>query len=33
MKKKIFIGRFQPFHKGHLEAVKWIAKITERLLL
>jgi len=26
MKKKIFIGRFQPFHKGHLETVKWIAK-------
>lgn len=20
----IFVGRFQPFHKGHLEAVKWI---------
>lgn len=26
MSKKIFIGRFQPFHKGHLEAIKWIAK-------
>lgn len=20
----VFIGRFQPFHKGHLEAIKWI---------
>lgn len=24
--KAIFIGRFQPFHKGHLEAIKWILK-------
>lgn len=22
----VFIGRFQPFHKGHLEAIKWILK-------
>jgi len=22
----LFIGRFQPFHKGHLAAIKWILK-------
>jgi nicotinamide-nucleotide adenylyltransferase len=22
----LFIGRFQPFHKGHLSAIKWILK-------
>jgi nicotinamide-nucleotide adenylyltransferase len=26
MSKALFIGRFQPFHKGHLEAVKQILK-------
>jgi len=24
MSRGLFIGRFQPFHKGHLEALKWI---------
>ncbi|HOA47314.1 MAG TPA: NAD(+) synthase [Candidatus Pacearchaeota archaeon] len=33
MKKKIFIGRFQPFHKGHLEAVKWIAKNNGEIVI
>ena len=23
-KKVVFVGRFQPFHNGHLEAIKWI---------
>lgn len=25
-KKVIFVGRFQPFHNGHLEAIRWILK-------
>jgi nicotinamide-nucleotide adenylyltransferase len=29
----IFIGRFQPFHKGHLEVVKWILKDYERVII
>jgi len=29
----IFIGRFQPFHKGHLKAVKWILKRENELLI
>jgi len=33
-KKYIFAGRFQPFHKGHLEAIKWIiAKTNEEVLI
>ena len=23
-KRALFVGRFQPFHKGHLHAIKWI---------
>lgn len=23
-KKVVFVGRFQPFHNGHMEAIKWI---------
>lgn len=29
----LFIGRFQPFHNGHLSAVKWIAKRSSRVLV
>jgi NAD+ synthase len=29
----IFIGRFQPFHKGHLEAIKWILKKEKKVLI
>ena len=25
-KKAVFVGRFQPFHNGHLEAINWILK-------
>lgn len=27
----IFIGRFQPFHKGHLKAIKWILKREKKI--
>jgi NAD+ synthase len=27
-KTAVFVGRFQPFHNGHLEAIKWILKQT-----
>ena len=29
----LFIGRFQPFHNGHLAAVKWIAKRSDRIII
>lgn len=29
----IFVGRFQPFHKGHLEAIKWILKREKKILI
>ncbi|MCX6773243.1 MAG: nicotinamide-nucleotide adenylyltransferase [Candidatus Micrarchaeota archaeon] len=29
----LFIGRFQPFHKGHLSAVKWIAKKSSKVIV
>lgn len=29
----IFVGRFQPFHKGHLAAVKWILKKNGRIFI
>ena len=33
-KKYIFAGRFQPFHNGHLEAIKWIiAETGEEVLI
>lgn len=33
-KKYIFAGRFQPFHNGHLEAIKWIlAETGEEILI
>lgn len=25
-KKYVYVGRFQPIHNGHIEAIKWIAK-------
>lgn len=29
----IFIGRFQPFHKGHLKAIKWILKKEKEIFI
>jgi len=36
MEKKqvaLFIGRFQPFHKGHLSALKWIAARSSKVIV
>lgn len=36
MKKKptsLFIGRFQPFHKGHLAALKWICARSGKVIV
>jgi nicotinamide-nucleotide adenylyltransferase len=29
----LFIGRFQPFHKGHLAAIKWILKKEGKIII
>ncbi len=29
----LFIGRFQPFHKGHLAAIKWILKKEKNIFI
>ena len=29
----LFVGRFQPFHKGHLKAIKWILKKEEKIYI
>jgi nicotinamide-nucleotide adenylyltransferase len=31
--KALFIGRFQPFHNGHLETVKWICSRADKLYI
>jgi len=33
MQSALFIGRFQPFHLGHLEMVKMILKENERVII
>jgi len=33
VKRGVFVGRFQPFHKGHLEAVKDILAEVDELIL
>jgi len=33
MKSALFIGRFQPFHKGHLEVIKEILKENDRVII
>ncbi len=33
MQSALFIGRFQPFHKGHLAAVKKILEKNERVII
>ncbi len=32
-KRGLFVGRFQPFHKGHLQAVKEILKEVDELVI
>ncbi|MCD6369570.1 MAG: nicotinamide-nucleotide adenylyltransferase [Thermoproteales archaeon] len=32
-KRGLFIGRFQPFHLGHLEALKWILSREDRVVI
>jgi len=32
-KTALFIGRFQPFHKGHLCALEWIAKRNGKIII
>jgi len=29
----LFIGRFQPFHNGHLKAIEWILKKEKQILI
>ncbi|MDI6591765.1 MAG: NAD(+) synthase [Patescibacteria group bacterium] len=31
--KAIFVGRFQPFHLGHLEVIKWILKREKEIFI
>ena len=31
--KGLFVGRFQPFHLGHLEAIKWILEKSEKVTI
>ena len=33
MKRGVFVGRFQPFHKGHLEFIKKIMKEVNELVI
>ncbi|PVX25812.1 MAG: nicotinamide-nucleotide adenylyltransferase [Candidatus Bathyarchaeum sp.] len=33
VKRGVFVGRFQPFHKGHLEVVKKIEKEVDELVV
>ena len=33
MTRALFIGRFQPFHKGHLAAIKYIEKKADSIII
>tara|TARA_Y100000294_G_C8328490_1_gene245689 strand:- start:97 stop:570 length:474 start_codon:yes stop_codon:yes gene_type:complete len=33
MKSCVFIGRFQPFHNGHLMVIKGMAKVCQRVVI
>jgi nicotinamide-nucleotide adenylyltransferase len=32
-RRVLFFGRFQPFHKGHLEAVKWLLERFDEVVI
>lgn len=32
-KQVLFVGRFQPFHNGHLDAIKKILKVEDRIVI
>jgi nicotinamide-nucleotide adenylyltransferase len=33
MKIALFVGRFQPFHMGHLKVIKWILKKYDKIVI
>ncbi|MEK6857287.1 MAG: adenylyltransferase/cytidyltransferase family protein, partial [Nanoarchaeota archaeon] len=33
MKTGLFIGRFQPLHKGHVEVMKTLAETLDKLVI
>ncbi len=33
MSRALYIGRFQPFHKGHLAAIKWILQREDEIIV
>jgi len=33
MKTALFIGRFQPFHIGHLKLIKWLLKKYDKVII
>ncbi len=33
MKRGLYIGRFQPFHKGHLNSLKWCSDKVDELII
>lgn len=33
MSRGLYVGRFQPFHKGHLEALKWILQHEDEAVI
>ncbi len=33
VKRGLYVGRFQPFHLGHLEAIKYVLKKVEELVI